>query len=256
MSAQTEPSGRPAEHASAFPTTRWSLVLRAGAAGDEATAASLESLCRQYWYPIYSFLRWQGHAHHAAEDLTQGFFAQMLATEGLAAANPARGRFRTFLLTCLRHFTTNEWRHEHAIRRGGAVSFQPLELVDAEGRFAAEPADPGLTPEEIFDRNWALGLIQQATEDLRGEYVRSDRGALFAELLPFAFGQDGGEPQTQAAHRLGLNEHAFTVAVGRLRKRLREHLRNRVADTVGGPQEVDDEIQILLTILRQRMRPR
>lgn len=255
MSAQAEALGRAAEHAATVPTTSWSLDLRAGA-GREATLAPLESLCRQYWYPIYAFLRRHGHTHDAAEDLTQGFFAHMLASEGLVAADPARGRFRNYLLTCLRHFTTSAWRHEHAIKRGGAVTFQPLELLDAEGRFAVEPVDPGLTPEEVFDRNWALGLIQQATDDLRTEYERTGRGQLFGELVPFAFGRAGGALQAPAAHRLGLNEHAFTVAVCRLRRRLREHLRRRVAGTVGSPQEVDDEIRILLEILRASGAPR
>ena len=252
MSAQTEALGRAAERAATVPTTSWSLDLRAGAGRPEATLAPLESLCRQYWYPIYAFLRRHGHSHDAAEDLTLGFFAHMLASEGLLTADPARGRFRSYLLTCLRHFTTSTWRHEHAIKRGGAVTFQPLELLDAEGRFAAEPADPGLTPEEVFDRNWALGLIQQAIGDLRAEYERTGRGLLFTELLPFALDREAGESRARAAHRLGVHEHAFTVAISRFRRRLREHLRCRVAGTVESPQEVDDEIRILLAILRTR----
>ena len=138
-----------------FPTTHWSLVLEAGAGDDTAARAALETLCRQYWYPIYAFVRRQGRTHHEAEDCTQEFLARLLAADGVARARPERGRFRAFLLSSLRHFLANEWRKTQAAKRGGGVVIESLDWQDAEQRFAHEPADPGLTPEQAFDRSWA-----------------------------------------------------------------------------------------------------
>jgi RNA polymerase sigma-70 factor (ECF subfamily) len=212
----------------------------------------LETLCRQYWYPIYAFLRRQGHAHHSAEDLTQGFFAHMLASDGIVQAAPERGRFRTFMLTSVRHFATSEWRRAHSAKRGGPNDPLPLNLCGAEERFAAELANPGPTPKEAFDHHWALDLIQQAVDGLRKEYVVAGHTELFTALLPHAFGEAAGETQAVAARRLGLNEHALTVALSRLRKRLRERLRSLVADTVAQPEETEDELRILLDAVRRQ----
>src|SRR6185503_5342553 len=155
-----------------FPTTHWSVVLHAGAGSDSQVHAALESLCRQYWYPLYAFVRRQGRAHHEAEDCTQEFLARLLASDGIARARPERGRFRTFLLTALRNFLTNEWQRTQAAKRGGGAAMVSLDWQDAERRFAHEPADPGLTPEQSFDRNWALGLIETALAGLRAEYEK------------------------------------------------------------------------------------
>ena len=132
----------------AFPTTQWSMVLHAGAGGDTQANSALESLCRQYWYPLYSFIRRQGHAHHEAEDCTQEFLARLLSTQGVARARPERGRFRTFLLTALRNFLTDEWRRAQASKRGGQVPLS-LEFDTAEQRYAREPADPALATRRI-----------------------------------------------------------------------------------------------------------
>ncbi len=255
METPADRPGSPALRETAFPTTQWSLVLQAGAEETVLARASLESLCRRYWYPLYAFLRRQGHPHHTAEDLTQGFFAHLLASDALARAVPERGRFRTFLLTSLRHYSTSVWRRSHAHKRGGTIPALPLELPNAEGRFATEPTDPGLTPEEAFDRHWACGLIQQAIDELHDEYARSGRGNLFADLLLHACGEPAGELQSTAARRLGLNEEAFSVAVSRLRRRLRDRLRAHVFSTVSQPGETDDELRILLAALRHRPAP-
>lgn len=250
MDAKADLTERPTLRATGFPTTQWSLVLQAGDVETSVALTSLEALCRRYWYPLYAFLRREGQSHAAAEDLTQGFFAHLLATAGLAHAAPERGRFRTFLLASLRHYVASEWRHAHAAKRGGPGFPAPLELGNAEASFAAEHADKSLTPEEAFDRSWALGLIEQSVEELRAEYAATGRAALFSDLLPHAFGEAADEAQATAARRLGLNEHAFTVAVSRLRRRLRERLRAHVADTVAQPEETDDELRILLGAFR------
>ena len=158
---------KPAARGSAFPTTQWSVVLHVGAESESKVRAALETLCRQYWYPLYVFVRRQGRAHHEAEDCTQEFLARLLDTAGMAHARPERGRFRTFLLTALRNFLTNEWHREHAAKRGGGQAMLSLDLEKAEERFTHEPVDPGLTPEQAFDRSWAHDLIDHALAELR-----------------------------------------------------------------------------------------
>lgn len=250
------PTGKAGSHRSdAFPTTHWSIVLRAGApAGPEASSA-LETLCRQYWYPLYAFVRRQGKPHHEAEDCTQEFLARLLRGDGIAQARPDRGRFRTFLLTSLRNLLTNEWHRQNAAKRGGGEIALPLEFDTANERFAREPVDDGLTPEQAFDRNWALGVIDQALTDLRSEYAGSGRGALFAALAPVVWG--GGEPQPPAmqARQLGMNEGAYNVALHRLRKRLQEHLRAHVAATVATEREVADELRHLIAAVGRKPPP-
>jgi DNA-directed RNA polymerase specialized sigma24 family protein len=232
--------------AGAFPATHWSVVLEAGRGDDSEARAALEILCRRYWYPIYAFVRQQGRAHHEAEDCTQEFLARLLATHGVSHARPERGRFRAFLASSLRHFLVNEWHKAQTAKRGGGATFEPLDWGDAEHRFAHEPADPGLTPEQSFDRNWALGLIDRAVSELRDEYGRSGREALFDALRPVLFGDSADESLAQQAAGLGMNVHALTMALHRLRRRLGEHLRAYVAETVGGEAEIDDELRQLM----------
>jgi len=227
------------------------MVLHAKATREPTARAALETLCRDYWYPLYAFVRRQGNSHHQAEDLTQGFFIHLLSSDAIARAQPERGRFRTFLLAALRNFMTSEWRRAHAAKRGGGAEPLPLPLGGAEERFAAETPDSGLTPEEAFDRNWALSLIDRELAHLRAEYTGSGRGHLFEALAPHVWGDATVSQATEAA-RLGMNEHAFTVAVSRLRKRLRERLRAAVAATVADEATVSDELRHLLAALRAR----
>ena len=229
-----------------FPTTHWSVVINAGAGSESVARVALESLCRHYWYPLYAFVRRQGRAHHEAEDCTQEFLARLLATDAVARARPERGRFRTFLLTALRNFLTNEWHRAQAAKRGGGQAVVSLDWSDAEKRFAHEPADPGLTPEQAFDRNWARGLIESTLAALRTEYEKRGQGALFAELAAFVWGHVAEEALALPAGRLGLNVHAFTVALQRLRKRLGERLRAAVAETVADGDDIDAELRHLI----------
>lgn len=234
-----------------FPTTHWSVVINAGAGSESVARVALESLCRHYWYPLYSFVRRQGRAHHEAEDCTQEFLARLLATDGVARARPERGRFRTFLLTALRNFLTNEWQRAQAAKRGGGRTVVSLDWTDAEQRFAHEPADPGLTPEQAFDRNWARGLIESTLAALRVEYERRGQAALFAELTPLVWGTAAAvETLAAPATRLGMDTHAFTVALQRVRKRLAERLRAAVAETVADTADIDTELRHLIAALR------
>ena len=239
------PAG-PAAPCSTFPTTHWSIVVNAGSGSDPQARSALETLCRQYWYPLYSFVRRQGRPHHEAEDCTQEFLARLLASDGVAHARPERGRFRTFLLTALRNFLTNEWHRAQAAKRGGGVASLPFEMQDAEGRFSCEPADPRLTPEQAFDRNWALGMLDRAMSRLQSEYEASGRGEICAALGSVMWGNPADDPSAKAAERLGMNRHAFTMALHRLRRRFGESLREEVAATVAEGADVDAELHHLI----------
>jgi RNA polymerase sigma factor (sigma-70 family) len=229
-----------------FPTTHWSVVVNAGAGSESQVRAALETLCGQYWYPLYSFVRRQGRAHHEAEDCTQEFLARLLATDGVARARPERGRFRTFLLTALRNFLTNEWHRAQAEKRGGGRALLSFDAQDADERFAREPADTALTPEQAFDRNWALGLTEGTLAALRAEYQKRGQAALFAALSPLVWSNGPSEPQAELANRLGLNTHALTVALQRLRHRFGDRLRAAVAETVADGADIDVELRHLI----------
>lgn len=235
---------------SAFPSTRWSLVLHAAGGPDTQARAALESLCRQYWYPLYSFVRRQGRAHHEAEDCVQEFLARLLAAHGIARARSERGRFRAFLLTSLRNHLANEWHRSHAAKRGGDHPPLPLEFDSADQRYCREPADAGLTPEQAFDRNWAHSMLDHAIAELRGEYEQNGRRALFTTLEPLIWDTSRSVSHAGLAERLGMNAHAFTVALQRLRRRLGERLRSDVAQTVADDAEVDTELRHLIAALR------
>lgn len=246
------PHGEPASERGSFPTTHWSIVANAGAGSEREARAALETLCRQYWYPLYGFIRRQGRTHHEAEDCTQEFFARLLANGGIATARPERGRFRSFLLTALRNFLAKEWHRAQAAKRGGGIAPLSLELRDAQDRFAHEPADATLNPEQAFDRAWALAMIERAVGQLRKEYEKSGRGELFAALAPLAWGEGSTEACAAPAARLGMTPHAFTVALHRLRQRIGLRLRTEVSQTVANESEIDAELRHLIAAVRAR----
>jgi len=231
----------------AFPTTKWSLVLSAGVGVEDDARSALDALCRQYWYPIYHFVRRQGRTHHEAEDLTQQFLARLLATEGIGTARRERGRFRTFLLTAVRHFLTDEWRRSQAVRRGGGQAFVPIEIAGAEQRFADDPIDQTLAPDEAFDRAWAAEMLERALGQLREEYESSGRGAVFAALAPRLL--RSGDAVAVSPADPESSTHAMTMALSRLRHRLGLHLRKEVAATLADPSEVDAELRLLIRAL-------
>jgi RNA polymerase sigma factor (sigma-70 family) len=231
-----------------FVTTHWSLVLSAGEQPSPQAADALEKLCRAYWLPIYAFVRRQGRSPHDAQDLTQEFFARLLEKKSLAVADPARGRFRSFLLASLKHFLANKWDKARAQKRGGGQRLIPIDAATAETRHGLEPADPA-TADKIYERRWALALLDQVLRRLREEYVSDGREKLFEQLKPTLTEASRTVRYAEIAARLGTNEGAVKVAVHRLRQRYREVLRAEIADTVAGPGEVEDEIRNLFAAL-------
>lgn len=229
-----------------FRTTRWSLIAAAGDAAGPDGRQALADLCRLYWYPVYAYVRRRTPDRHAAEDLTQGFFARLLEANDLAAADPARGRFRTFLLTSCQHFLANRHDHDTAVKRGGGVKPLSIDFGEGEERFAREPADPH-TPEAEFERRWAVALLDQALSALRAEYAESKKVALFDALKGTLTGEAAG--YRELGVRLGLSEGAVKVAVHRLRQRYRDRLRALIAETVDGAAAVDDELRDLFAAL-------
>jgi len=233
-----------------FATTRWSVVL---AAGDGETAGSREALarlCEIYWYPLYAFARRWGHTADEAQDLTQEFFARLLEKHYLGDVKPERGRFRSFLLASLKHFLLNERDRVLARKRGGGQVPIPLEFETAEGRYRLEPRDPS-TPETIFERRWALTLLDRVLSRLRCEYEESGRGPLFKALQGLLTGQVETPRYADLGALLGMTEGAVKVAAHRLRRRFGELLRQEIADTVADPAEVDDEIRYLFKVLSE-----
>jgi RNA polymerase sigma-70 factor (ECF subfamily) len=243
------PAGHSASKRSAwFTTTHWSVVLAAGR-GDSARAqAALEQLCQTYWYPLYVFVRRLGHGPHDAEDLVQGFFAQCLEKNYLAAAEEAKGRFRSFLLIVLKRFLSREWEKVRAKKRGGRQTPIPLDALSAEQRYALEPADQ-LSADKLYERRWALTLLETVLERLRAEQAESGRRETFEQLKDTLTSGGRGTPYAELAARLGLSEAAVKVAVYRLRQRYRELLEAEIAHTVSSPKEVAEERRYLLRVL-------
>ncbi|MBN1361984.1 MAG: sigma-70 family RNA polymerase sigma factor [Sedimentisphaerales bacterium] len=235
-----------------FVTTHWSLVV--AAQGDDASQtrarAALEELCRAYWYPLYAFVRSRGYSATDAQDLTQAFFAQIIETRGLASAQRALGRFRSYLLGAMKHFLANEWHRARARKRGGQVRFIEWEALEPEARYAGAL---GLShdPEHLFDREWALQTVAGALQTLRDEMAQAGKTEQFDALKGTLTGQDES-PQDQIAARLGMSEGAVKVAVHRLRQRYRALLRQAVAQTVGNEADLDDEMRYLIAVLRRR----
>jgi len=203
-------------------------------------------LCRLYWYPLYAYLRRRGHAPPEAEDLTQGFFACLLERDALAAADPQRGRFRSFLLTSLKHFVADQRDRDRAQKRGGGQKIMSLDVRGAEGRYCLEPAD-NLTAEKLFERRWAQTMLELVLGDLRRQYARDGRQRTFERLKGFLRGKAARGSYGQVAAELDVTEAAVRVAVHRLRRRYRELLREHIAQTVASPEDVEDEIRHLFS---------
>jgi RNA polymerase sigma factor (sigma-70 family) len=232
-----------------FATTRWSQVIAAGADQTLDSQEALARLCEVYWYPLYAYVRRWGHDADQAQDLTQEFFARLLEKNYLKAADPARGRFRSFLLASLKHFLSNERDRVGAVKRGGHTTVISLEFENAEGRYSLEPSDHD-TPETIYERRWALTLLERTLARLRGEFEAADRGAVFARLEGHLTGEQETLPYAELGVALGMSEGAVKVAVHRLRRRFGALLREEIAETVTDPAQVDDEIRELFRALK------
>jgi RNA polymerase sigma factor (sigma-70 family) len=234
-----------------FVTTHWSLVLAARRSDSTQASAALASLCRIYWYPLYAYVRRRGYSVEDAQDLTQEFFARLLEQRWLGQADRTRGRFRTFLLSAMSHFLANEWDKARAQKRGGAVQLVPLQFDAAETRYGKEPTDP-FTPEQAYERRWAVTLLEAVLQRLQKECVAEGKAELFEALKPCLVGERDSQPYVSLATRLRLSEGAVKVAVHRLRQRFRQLLRDEIANTVATPAEVDEEMHHLFAVLAGR----
>lgn len=243
------PSGEPTRK-TAFLTTHWSVVLSAQDPSSPRSGEALGTLCRTYWYPLYAYVRRLGRGPADAEDLTQGFFARLLEKDYLKSATREKGRFRTFLLTALKCYLSDEWDRQHAKKRGGFAPVVSIDHEQAESRFAAEPAH-NLQPDVLFDRQWAVTLLQRTLSRLHEEYAASGRARLF-ELLQNSLTRDEAAlSYAEMAARLKLTEAAVKMAAHRLRARYREILRAEIAETVSSPEEVEEEIRHLFSAFGQ-----
>jgi RNA polymerase sigma factor (sigma-70 family) len=237
---------------SRFPTTRWTLVVAAGDPQRKDSRSALVSLCENYWYPLYAYLRRRGHAPDEAQDLTQEFFMRVLGGRYLDKADPEKGRFRSFILTSLKFFAADEQDRQRAQKRGGGavVSFEFSSGESGEERYQREPGHDE-TPDRIFERRWALSMLERVMERLRDEFVQHDRPENFERMKVFLLGQSEA-PYAALAGEMNTSEGALKVAIHRLRKRYRELFRQEIADTVADPAEVESELRYLAAVLTRK----
>ena len=234
---------------SQFPTTRWSLVAAAGDPQRTEARSALISLCENYWYPLYAYLRRRGYSADQAQDLTQEFFIRVLEGRYLDRADPEKGRFRAFLLTSLKFFVADEEDRQRASKRGGGAVVS-LEFSAGEERYQREPSHDE-TPERIFERRWALSVLDRVVEKLRDEFVQHGRPEHFERLKVFLLGQSDA-PYAALAREMNTSEGALKVAIHRLRKRYRDLFRQEIADTVADPAEVELELRYLAAVLTNK----
>ncbi|MBI2925629.1 MAG: sigma-70 family RNA polymerase sigma factor [Verrucomicrobia bacterium] len=222
-------------------------MLAAADLASPSARAALEKLCRTYWYPLYAYVRRRGHRPEDAQDLTQEFFVRLLQKNSFAGADRAKGRFRSFLLGALQHFLADEHDRASAKKRGGGQQFISWEQDFAEKRFAEEPTDE-LSPDKIFERRWALTVLEQAASRLRAEYQAAGTGQLFEHLKGYVTGEGAAPTYAATAAQLGLSESAVKSAIFRLRRRYYELVREAVAQTVADPRELEEEIRHLMAV--------
>lgn len=241
--------GLPEARSPIFSTTSWSMVLAASDTKSPRAALALERLCRGYWYPIYAYVRRKGYATHDAQDLTQEFFSRLLGRNYLSVADRQRGKFRSFLLGSLEHFLAREWTKARAQKRGGGQAIFSLDEAEAEDRYRREPSHE-LTPEKIYNRRWAIALLDRAMSRLRDEYATAEKSELFARFESHLSGEPVGTSYAEIAQALGMSEGAIKVVAYRLRRRFGELVRTEIADTVADPNDADEELQYLFRMLK------
>ena len=238
----------PARNSAAFAATRWTLVLRARGEGVGARGA-LSELCEAYYQPVFRFLRREGREEEAARELAQEFFSRLLARGGIGAADPQRGRFRSYLLGAVKHFLADQRDHERRAKRGSGATPESLDAEDATSP-AMQVADNATLPDDAtFDRAWALAVMDRALQSLAAEFAREGKTDQFTALKPWLAGDAQTLRQSEAATQLGLSESAVKVAIHRLRKRFRELIRAEVAQTVDDAAGIDTELKYLLEVL-------
>jgi DNA-directed RNA polymerase specialized sigma24 family protein len=234
-----------------FPTTRWSRVIRAGDPADPGGRAALEELCRDYWFPLYVFVRRHGLSVDEAEDIVQGFLADLLERGDLANLDESKGRFRSFLRAACEHYLANRRDHDRAAKRGGGVTIVSINRLAAESRYEREPAHE-MSAERLFERQWALTLLGRVMERLEAESVQAGKAELFARLRPVLQGDNLAPSYAAIGAELGMSDGAARVAAHRLRGRYRELLREEVGRTTDEPTAIDSEIADLLATLAAR----
>jgi DNA-directed RNA polymerase specialized sigma24 family protein len=231
--------------AARFRTTLWTEVLAA-----PRNEKALASLCRKYWYPLYAFLRRSGVSPHESEDLTQGFFVHLLSRQGLETVRREYGRFRSFLLASLQHFVADQRDRALAAKRSPRQPLFELDARTAEDRYRLEPVD-SMNPEKIFERRWAMTMLEEALAALESEFVSRGRGEVFRELQPFLCGEEGAPVYKEVAARLGTSQGAARVIVHRLRARYRDLVRREIADTLAAGEDLEAEMSHLFAVLRR-----
>jgi RNA polymerase sigma factor (sigma-70 family) len=231
-----------------FATTHWSMVAQAARRSSPEAEQALARLCEMYWYPLYAYVRRRGYRVEEAQDLTQDFFARLLEKDHLEHADRQRGKFRTFLLSSLQHYLANEWRKAGAQKRGGGRAILSLDFASGEDRYRLEPADTW-TPERIFERRWALTLMERALDRLRDEYDAAGKRELYEALKPQLGGEGPAVSYAEAGARLGMSEGAVKTAAHRLRRRCRELLQAEAAETLADPEDAQSELRELLHAL-------
>jgi len=247
-SGSGSPTGLRWENSAAvFATTHWSVVLEAQGESPAAQDA-LEKLCRTYWRPVYAFLRRQGVGPEEAEDITQGFFAQLLERRKFSSLRKEKGRLRSFLLGALKYFLADEQRRATAIKRGRGQRLTPLEELRADERIDMEPADP-VTAEMIYERRWALTVLEHVLSRLKDEYRAVGNAALFDSLKQLLPDEPGSPSQADIAAQLGMTENAIRQAFYRFRQRYQSLLREEIAHTVATPGDIEDELRHLIAVL-------
>jgi len=248
MVAEASQAADASARVSAFATTHWSVVLAACEQKSPQAAVALEELCRAYWYPLYAYVRRQGHGPHDAEDLLQAFFARFFEKHYLDDVDRAKGRFRSFLQAAMDHFLANEWDKARSQKRGGQARFLSLERDVAE-RWYEEELASDLTPEKLYQQRWACVLLERVMQRLERDSEAAGKGEYFAALKGFLLGEDRSRSYAELAAKLGVTEAALKMKVQRLRHRYQRLLREEIAQTVASPEEVEDEIRHLFSVL-------
>jgi RNA polymerase sigma factor (sigma-70 family) len=241
-------TGHSGTAACVFATTHWSVVLSAGSASSTQTEEALGELCRAYWYPLYAYLRRGGRSPEDAQDAVQSFFAHLLTNHRLGRVHPARGKFRSFLLTALRNFLTDERRKQQAQKRGGDFTMISLEAQTAEDRYRVEPVDRR-DPERLFERRWAMTILERVLDRLHQEAEKAGTVERLKRLQPFLLADDAGASYADVARELGMTEGAVKMAVLRLRQRSRELFHAEIAHTVATEEEIGEEVRHLFAVL-------
>ena len=231
-----------------FATTHWTVVLRAAGPNREETRSALAELITTYWYPLYAFARRQGNSDHDAMDLTQGFFAHLLAHDALESVAPHKGRFRSFLLAAFKNYTANERRAAGTIRRGGAVQTFLLSDVDFRKRYECEPVD-GESPDRLYERSWVESLLQRVIQRLEKEYQCAGKTDLFKLLEPHLMHRDEKLPREEIGRQLNLSTAAVAMSLHRMRRRYGALLREEVSMTASDTGDVEDELRALMAII-------